>query len=239
MKLRGALVLFALPFPLAALTGACGGATALDVDLDAAPSATSTVTGSPTATTTGSPTTTATPTGTPPPPPPPPPVPDASPPPPDGAPPPPLDAGPPPVDAAPDASPDASFDAGSACVSGPVERALCTPGTDVACNRSDLCCSATKYECDATTSRWKKVPAGILCFACLGTPCGGRSCMGSQFCLERVGPGGSRFACLDYPAACSDDWTCGCMTAAAPPGCGAPTCRENPTSHVQMRCQTP
>ncbi len=221
MKLRVALLLLAAPFPLAA---ACGGTTAPDPGAtDAA--ATGTATGPATSTTSTTSTTTSSTGG-----------PDATPPPP--PPPPPADAGPdaPPPDASVDATrPDAS----AVCVSGPREGAACAPATDVACNRTDLCCSDAKYECDLGTSRWKKVPPGILCLLCLGTPCGTQTCTGNQFCLERTSgiPGGSSsFSCQSYPAACVDDWTCGCVVPAVA-GCTAPTCRENPTRHVQLKCQ--
>ncbi|HQY62051.1 MAG TPA: hypothetical protein PK141_11695 [Polyangiaceae bacterium] len=145
--------------------------------------------------------------------------------------PPPPDAGP---DATPDAAPDATPDAAPpACTRNPVAGQPCGPGA-TACGEVDICCNGgDKFRC--TAGMWERYPSGILCLFCAATPCGTQRCLGSQYCLERDDVGGTVHTCVDYPAACSDSWTCGCV-APLVPSCPGATCKATPAHHLTIAC---
>ena len=165
------------------------------------------------------------------------------------APPPPADATPdapePPADAAPDATPDAA-DAATpdatpdaadaappACTRNPVAGQPCGAGA-TACGEVDLCCtSGNKFRC--TGGVWESYPSGILCLFCAPTPCGTTPCPGNQYCVERDDVGGTLYRCVDYPAACSDSWTCDCV-APLVPSCGGATCKSTASHHLTVSC---
>jgi hypothetical protein len=120
----------------------------------------------------------------------------------------------------------ASGDA-AACVKAQVGDA-CRPN-ERACSGVDACCVGFVVTCDAVSGTWKKF--GVGC-PCQQISCGNRTCPGTQFC--RVRSPGIRFPdgavpddtyeCADFPDACKEDWTCGCLTAQP----SSPTCLSNP-----------
>jgi len=156
--------------------------------------------------------------------------------------PPPADAAP---DATPDAAPDAALDAADAaapdaadaappaCTRNPVAGQPCGPGA-TACGDVDLCCtSGNKFRC--TAGVWESYASGMLCLFCAPTPCGTVTCPGNQYCVERADVGGTLYRCVDYPAACSDSWTCDCVSPLVP-SCGGGTCRSTASHHLTIEC---
>ena len=125
------------------------------------------------------------------------------------------------LDAAGDAPPgDASGD-GGACVDSPQRGAPCVPG-QVTCDKVNACC-LTIQTCDANTKTWQ--PLGLGC-ACMGVPCGPKTCMGTEMCIERGsgvpppdGGSGTTYECAPYPDACKRTWTCGCVEKNLPTSC--------------------
>ncbi len=117
----------------------------------------------------------------------------------------------------------ASGDA-SACVKAQI-GAACKPN-ERACSGVDACCVGFVVSCDAPSGTWKKF--GVGC-PCQQIPCGSKTCPGTQFCRVRAsgvdaGVPADSFECADFPDACKDDWTCGCLTAQP----SSPACLSNP-----------
>lgn len=123
---------------------------------------------------------------------------------------------------------DAGGDAGSdvvtgdagGCVQSPQQGAACVPG-QVTCDKVNACC-ITIMTCNTTSKTWE--PLGLGC-ACMGNPCGTKTCAGTEMCIERGSgipiDGGSQttYECAPYPDACKRNWTCGCVEKNIPPSC--------------------
>jgi hypothetical protein len=145
------------------------------------------------------------------------------------------------ADATPDAAADGAADAARdaadagtpACTRNPVAGQPCGPGA-TACGDVDLCCtSGNKFRC--TAGVWESYASGMLCLFCAPTPCGTVTCPGNQYCVERADVGGTLYRCVDYPAACSDSWTCDCVSPLVP-SCGGGTCRSTASHHLTIEC---
>lgn len=145
-----------------------------------------------------------------------------------------------PADAATDSEPppgDAALDAADAatarCVPNPVAGQPCAAGA-TACGEVDLCCSTgEKFRC--TGGVWESYSSPALCLLCAPTKCGTMGCPGNQYCVAREDVGGTVYQCVDYPAACSDDWTCGCV-APLVPTCAGGTCTAATPNHLSIAC---
>lgn len=145
-----------------------------------------------------------------------------------------IDAGNP-ADAASEATADAATDAG-ACVRVSQEGTTCVPGQR-SCDRVDLCC-ASAFTCNTVSKTWKL--EGMACLLCQSHPCGGKTCQGSQMCVQRqsgVNGGTTTYECAAYPDACAREWTCGCVQQNLPPTCTlAPNgCTDSPLP-VTLTC---
>lgn len=141
------------------------------------------------------------------------------------------------ADAGSDAGGDGTTADGGACVPSPQQGAPCIPG-QVTCDKVNPCC-VTIMTCNSVSKKWE--PLGLGC-ACTGNPCGPKTCMGTEMCIERAsgvpvpdGGSGTTYECVPYPDACKRNWTCGCVEKNVEPSCTVGACKDTSGS-VTLTC---